>query len=130
MICETEESRSANVKPIAAKFRGGTIPYESGGGKDNISCLTNLNNRVSSDFKVDGPGAFDVRGSYAHPAGGSECNANVGDQVPIGEVKKTGFWTDFITEKVGTIEISRLGKYTLTVKGVRIGGVAVMDLGS
>ena len=46
------------------------------------------------------------------------------------KVKDTGGWTNFITEKLGTVKIDRAGSYTLSVKPQKMPGSAVMNLQS
>ena len=44
------------------------------------------------------------------------------------KVRATGQWTDFVTDELGTLDIARAGKYTLTVKANTMPGYAVMNL--
>jgi len=113
-----------------AAVHGRTARYESGGGKDNIGYWTDAGDWVSWNFDVTKPGTFDVQITFAcaRGSGGSEYDAVVGDQRLSGTIKETGSWTNFITEKVGTMKLTKPGKYTLSVKPTKKPRSAVMNL--
>jgi alpha-L-fucosidase len=131
---KTQQAKDGSVMLRAANavVCGKAARYESGGGKDNIGYWTNPQDYVVWDLKVSKPGMFDVviTLACANGAGGSEYIVTVVGQELAGKVKDTGGWTNFVTEKLGTVKIDRAGSYTLSVKPQKMPGSAVMNLQS
>jgi len=120
------------LKASNATVHGDTARYESGGGKDNIGFWTDPQDYVTWDFKVTTTGRFNVEITFACSpgSGGSEYSVSVAEQELIGTVRETGSWTEFVSEKLGTVKISKAGVYTLTVKPKTMPRGAVMNLKS
>ncbi len=123
---------SVSLKAMNAVVRGKNARYESGGGKDNIGYWTNPADYVIWRFNVTKPGTFNVEVSLAcaDGTGGSEYVLAVGGQEIAGIVKDTGGWTSFVTEKLGTLKLTKAGTYTLSVKPKTMPRGAVMNLKS
>jgi alpha-L-fucosidase len=123
---------SVNLKAMNAVVRGEYARYESGGGKDNIGYWTNPADYVIWRFNVTKPGTFNVEMSQAcaDGSGGSKYVLAVGAQELAGIVKDTGGWTSFVTEKLGTLKLTKAGTYTLSVKPKTMPSFAVMNLKS
>ena len=123
---------SVILKASDATVHGSTARYESGGGKDNIGYWTNPQDYVTWEFKVNKPGSFTVEMTFACSPGngGSEYSVSVAEQELNGTIRETGSWTDFVSEKLGTVKISKAGVYTLTVKPKTMPRGAVMNLKS
>jgi alpha-L-fucosidase len=123
---------SVNLKAGNAVVRGTNAKYESGGGKDNIGFWTNPADYVIWRFKVNKTGTFDVAVTLACAAGsgGSNYVLAVGGQELAGTVKDTGGWTNFVTEKLGTVNITKPGTYNLSLKPKSMPHGAVMNLKS
>jgi hypothetical protein len=120
------------LKASDAVVRGTNARYESGGGKDNIGFWTNPNDYVIWRFKITTTGTFNAEVTFACApgSGGSKYILAVGGQELAGIVKDTGGWTSFVTEKLGTLKITRPGTYNLSVKPKSMPRGAVMNLKS
>jgi len=123
---------SVILKSSNATVHGDTARYESGGGRDNIGFWTNSQDFVTWDFKVNTPGSFNVEITFACSPGngGSEYSVSIAEQELGGTIRETGSWTDFVSEKLGTVKISKAGVYTLAVKPKTMPRGAVMNLKS
>ena len=123
---------SVNLKASNAVVRGANARYESGGGKDNIGYWTNPADYVIWRFKLNKTGTYDVAVTSACAAGsgGSEYVVSVAGQELAGTVKDTGGWTSFVTEKLGTVNITKPGTYNLSLKPKSMPRGAVMNLKS
>ena len=123
---------SLNLKASNAVVRGANARYESGGGKDNIGYWTNPDDYVIWRFKVIKTGTFNAEVTFACDAGsgGSKYILTVGGQELAGTVKDTGGWTSFVTEKLGTVKITKPGTYNLSLKPKSMPRGAVMNLKS
>jgi len=115
-----------------ARVHGTSARYESGGGKDNIGYWSNPSDYVTWPFEVTKPGTFNVEVTFActQGAAGSEYTISVAEQELAGKVTDTGSWTNFATEKLGTLKITKAGTYTLSLKPKTMPGSAVMNLKS
>ena len=120
------------LKASDAVVRGTNARYESGGGKNNIGYWTNPDDYVIWRFKVTKTGTFNASMTFACAAGsgGSKYILAVGGQELAGIVKDTGGWTSFVTEKLGTVKITKPGTYNLSVKPKSMPRGAVMNLKS
>jgi len=129
---EQTEDGSVILKAAEAIVHGHTARYESGGGKDNIGYWTDAEDYVTWRFKVTTPGTFDVEITYACAGGvgGSEYTVAVAEQELGGTVSNTGSWTNFVAERLGTIEITKVDNYTVYVKPRTMPHGAVMNLKS
>lgn len=85
---------------------------------------------ASWEFEVTKPGKFEVEAlqGCGTGSGGSEVEFAVGDQKLVMTVQDTGHFQNFVPRNVGTIEINKPGRHSLTVKPLKKPGVAVMDL--
>jgi alpha-L-fucosidase len=117
---------SLTLRAVEADLHGETLRYEEGHGKDNIGYWTNAKDWVSWDIEVKQPGNFDVVITYAADkgSGDSEYSVAVGKQSVAGKVEVTGSWATFISQRIGTIEVARAGRYSLTVKPTKQVGAA------
>lgn len=85
---------------------------------------------ASWEFQVTKPGKFEIEAlqGCGTGSGGSEVEFAVGDQKVVMTVQDTGHFQNFVRRNIGTIEINKPGRHTLTVKPLKKPGVAVMDL--
>jgi len=123
-------------KPITlhagdAFTHGEKIRYESGSGKDNIGFWTDPNDWVDWILRVSQPATFEVEMTFACPdvSAGSEFLLEVAGQQLSGKVQGTGSWTQFKTEKLGTVKLSE-DRHSLAVKAKDLVGEGVMNLQS
>jgi alpha-L-fucosidase len=130
VVIPQAEDGSIRLEARDAVVRGTNARYESGGGKDNIGFWTNPDDYVIWRFDVTKTGTFKVKIAFACASGaeGSEYVLGVGGQRFAGKVKDTGGWTNFITEELGTIKITKPGSYNLSVKPKAMPRGAVMNL--
>ena len=121
---------SVTLKGAEAALHGGTIRFE--GDKNCIGFWTNAGDSVSWAFKLEKPGTFTVELTYAcdKSSGGSTFAVAVGGQKLEGKIEPTGDWTAFKTVTLGTLELAKPGKQTLTVKAKTKPKLAVMNLRS
>ena len=121
---------SVALKGAEAALHGGTIRFESD--KNCVGFWTNAGDSASWAFTLDKPGTFSVELTYAcdKGSGGSTFTVAVGGQTLEGKVESTGDWTTFSTLKLGTLELAKPGKQTLTVKPMQKPKLAVMNLRS
>jgi hypothetical protein len=61
---------------------------------------------------------------------GSDYDVTVADQTLQGKVENTGDWNKFVTRSLGTVTLSKAGRYTLSVKPTAMPHGAVMNLES
>jgi len=129
---EQAKDGSITLQAEDARVHGTSARYESGGGKDNIGYWSNPSDYVTWPFEVTKPGTFNVEIIFAcaQGTGGSEYTLSVAEQELAGTVKDTGGWTNFATEKLGTVKITKPGTYTLSLKPKTMPGSAVMNLKS
>jgi alpha-L-fucosidase len=112
----------------------GSAQYESGNGHDNIGFWTNPSDTVTWQIAVRDQAAYQVSVTYACQPGseGSEYVVTLGmrggGNTVTGKVEATGSWVDFRTEKLGTFEQIKPGRYTVTVKPTSMPRGAVMNL--
>ncbi|MDH4239629.1 MAG: alpha-L-fucosidase [Phycisphaerae bacterium] len=132
IVIPQAEDGSIVLKASDAVVRGTNARYESGGGKDNIGYWTNPDDYVIWRFKVNKTETFNVAVTLACAtgSGGSEYVLAVGGQELAGTVKDTGDWTSFVTEKLGTVKITKPGTYNLSLKPKSMPRGAVMNLKS
>ena len=76
------------------------------------------------------PGRFEVEilQGCGPESGGSEVEFTVAGQTLTTTVEETGGFQKFARRKIGTVNIAKPGKYTLSVKPRTKPGRAVMDL--
>lgn len=98
--------------------------------KQAIGYWTNPKDTVRWDFVVQKPGTFNVEIELAceDPSAGSTYEVSIGSQRIQGTVPKTGGWNKFVTVQLGSIQIAKAGKTTLTVTPVNKTGLGVMNL--
>ena len=106
--------------------------YEEGDGKDNIGFWDGEDTTVSWTVPIEAPGAYTVEVVFAadHAADGHDYAVRIAEQEVLGTVHKTGGWTDFVTEEIGTLTIARRGRYLLSVepRRKRSRGAPLMNL--
>ncbi|MBN2473628.1 MAG: alpha-L-fucosidase [Pirellulales bacterium] len=114
-----------------ASTHGERIRYESGSGKDNLGFWTSPEDWADWVLRITKPGTFEVEVTYACPnvSAGSEYVIEVAGTRLAGKVQGTGSWTQFKTEKLGTVKLPA-DRLTLSVKAKNLVGEGVMNLQS
>jgi hypothetical protein len=105
----------ANLANIDNPSYGDKTRLENVGRERHIGYWLDSRTTVQWDFKVDKPGEFDVFATYASVADSSFDLDFSGEKLSC-DVSKTGGYRDFKEVKLGTVEISKAGKNTVTVK--------------
>ena len=118
---------TVTLKATDAAIHGKQAKLEGNG---NIGYWTNHEDTVSWEFLVSAPGAFSVEVEYACEKGaaGSTYAVRAGDREIEGKVNETGSWTQYTTEKIGTLSLDKPGKTTISVVPKTMPGYAVMNL--
>ena len=127
----------AALNTITAQARGaeihGTGPaYERGRDRDCIGLWSNEEAWVSWEVEIGSSGVYEVGilqavvGSEA----GSEYLVTIDDKQLAGVVRDTGDWGRFIEVKLGEVEITKSGRYTLALKPTKKAKTYVMNLRS
>jgi alpha-L-fucosidase len=116
----------ADVVGTRAKLeKKGANPY-------NIGYWTNVGDIVQWQARIDKPGKFEVVLSYScdPTSAGSEYDLEFGDQKIHSTIVGTTSFLDFHSISLGTLEISKTGSITVTVRPTKKPKLAVMDLRS
>ncbi|MEX2215012.1 MAG: carbohydrate-binding protein [Phycisphaeraceae bacterium] len=115
-----------------ATIHGTTAKLEQTNGHDRVGFWSDVNDYVTWDYTATRPGTYELILTYAASAGSaktaSEIAITLGDQTLTATLDNTGSWYRYRTLTVGTIRMPSSGKHTLTVKGTKKIGGAVMNL--
>ncbi|MGD0655483.1 MAG: alpha-L-fucosidase [Thermoguttaceae bacterium] len=145
VVLEIEGSPEIEQQPMITQAADGTISlpaseadihgnaqYEKGENRDNIGYWTDKNAWVSWDFVLKTPGRFEVEITFActDDEAGSEYTIAVGKEKVEGKVDGTNDWGNFVSRKIGTINLSAPGQFTLSVRPNSMPKGAVMNLKS
>jgi arylsulfatase A-like enzyme len=119
----TLHARTAQVHGVQLRFE--PLPH-----KYTLGYWTRGDDWVSWDFQVDKPGTFAVEIVQACGSGqgDSEVEFSVGEQTLKVVVEDTGDFRNFKARTIGTIQLDKVGRSTLTVKVKSKAKAAVMDL--
>jgi arylsulfatase A len=119
----TLDASKADVHGVMLRFE--PLPH-----KNTLGYWVRPEDWAEWDFTVTKPGTFKVEAlqGCGKGSGNSEVEFAVGDQKIVMTVQDTGHFQNFVPRQIGTIEISKPGRHTLTVKPLKKPGVAVMDL--
>jgi arylsulfatase A len=115
-----------------AEVHGLQLRYEPLPHKNTLGFWMRGDDWASWEFTVAKPGEFSVEvlQGCGKGQGGSEVAIAVGDQSLSFSVEDTGHFQNFKARTVGQINVSKPGRYTLTVKAKKKAAAAVMDLRS
>jgi arylsulfatase A len=113
-----------------ADIHGVMVRYEPLPHKNTIGFWVREDDWVSWDFQLKSPGEFqmEIVQGCGQGSGGSEVDFTVADQTVRIKVQETGGFQKFVTRRIGTIRLARVGRFTLAVKPRTRAGPAVMDL--
>ena len=99
-----------------ARIHGATPKYEHSGAKDQIGYWNGAADFVSWNIKVTKPGTYAVEIAYSCTTSGSAFTVEVGGQKLAGTSTSTGSWSEYRTDKLGTVNFDKPGSYELSVK--------------
>ncbi|MBS0263351.1 MAG: sulfatase-like hydrolase/transferase [Planctomycetes bacterium] len=119
----TLPGRTADVHGVMLRFE--PLPH-----KNTLGFWVRPDDWASWEFQVQTPGKFQVEivQGCGNGSGGSEVEFAVGDQKIVMTVQETGGFQNWRRREIGSLNIDRAGRHTLTVKPLKKPGVAVMDL--
>ena len=101
-----------------ARIHGETPKYEHSGAKDQIGYWNGATDFVSWNIKVTKPGTYAVEIAYSCTTSASEFTVEVGGQKLPGTSTSTGSWSEYRTDKLGTVNFDKPGSYELSVKPI------------
>jgi alpha-L-fucosidase len=119
------------LKAADAELIGNSIRTETkNGGELNIGYWTNAKDYAQWPVLLTKAGSYTVEATFACAPGseGSEVTLTVGDQDYSATVEATQSWDDFVTERVGEIDISTTGPVNFVLKAASMPHGAVVNL--
>jgi hypothetical protein len=113
-----------------AEVHGTMLRYEPLPHKTTLGYWVNATDWTSFEFTVSQPGTFtvEVLQGCGKGQGGSEVEVAVGEQKLTFTVEDTGHFQNFKARDIGTVNIDKPGRYSLTVKPLKKAAAAVMDV--
>jgi hypothetical protein len=119
----TLAAKSADVHGVMLRFE--PLPH-----KNTLGYWVRADDWASWEFDLTRPGKFrvEILQGCGTGSGGSEVEFAVGDQKLAVTVEETGGFQKFVRREIGTIDLARAGRQTLTVRPLKKPGAAVMDL--
>lgn len=121
------EDLSITLQARDSIVHGRTLRYEYRPDKNTLGYWDNEKDWVSWDFELKKPGKFIVFVMHAS-FGGSEIEIAVDDQKLNWTTKNTGGFHTFTFLEVGTLNLTKPGPLSLTLKPTKKVGGAIMDL--
>jgi arylsulfatase A-like enzyme len=121
---------SITMPARTALVSGVMLRYEPLPHKDTLGFWVNKDDYATFDFTVETPGRYSVEilQGCGNKSGGAEVEIAAGSEKVAFTVKETGGFQNFEARTVGTLELAKAGRHTLTVKARTKPGPAVMDL--
>ena len=111
-----------------AEMHGAQVQIEQRGDQANIGFWDKAGDWVSWKVKLDQPGTFAVSADCAGAAGDTEFAVEVDGQTVRGQAIATKTWDDYVTVKLGDLEIRTPGLHTVTVRPANPGAWLPMNL--
>jgi arylsulfatase A-like enzyme len=113
-----------------AQVFGSQLRFEAQPHKDTLGFWTKVDDWASWDFELSKPGTFraEVLQGCGRGQGGSEVVIAIGGSVVSFIIEDTGGFQQFKARDVGTVQIDKPGRHTLTVRSKSKAAAAVMDL--
>jgi len=118
---------------LPAKFaavHGTQLRYEPLPHKNTLGFWVDANDHASWDLTVATPGRFEVEvlQGCGKGQGGSSVEVSIAEQTLPMTVEDTGHFQNFVPRTIGTVELTKPGRYTLTIKTKTKAKAAVMDV--
>lgn len=113
----------------AAVF-GTQLRYEPLPHKNTLGFWVDANDYATWDLTVSTPGGFEVEvlQGCGKGQGGSMVEVSIAAQSLLMTVEDTGHFQNFVPRVIGTIELTKPGRYTLVIKPKTKAKAAVMDV--
>ena len=117
-----ESDGSILLKAIDADLHGAQILYEEGPDNDDLGRWTEAGDWAEWYFEAAAAGTYAVEITYSCDKGlaGSAFELALADQKLAGKTRDTGAWKNFRTAGLGTLKVKTAGRYTLSVKPVKL----------
>lgn len=127
---EQADDGTIRLPAETADIHGVMIRYEPLPHKDTIGYWVRGDDWVSWDFLVSRPGRFavEILQGCGTGSGGSQVDVSVAGQTLTTTVEETGGFQDFVARTIGTVQINKPGRYTISFKPRGQPKRAVMDL--
>ncbi len=118
------------LKARDARVHGGKLRYEDAPQKDTLGFWTQADDWAEWEFEAPHAGKFAVEllQGCGKGSGGATVAVTVADQTLTMKVEETGHFQRFVPRTIGTVNLDKPGRYTLTIKATAKPGAAVMDL--
>jgi arylsulfatase A len=118
---------------LAAKYadvHGTQLRYEPLPHKNTLGFWVDAKDYATWEFTVTTPGRFEIEvlQGCGKGQGGSTVDVIVGEQTATMTVEDTGHFQNFVPRTIGTVDITKPGRHTLTIKPKTKAKAAVMDV--
>jgi hypothetical protein len=116
-------ARTADVHGVMLRFE--PMPH-----KNTLGFWVRKEDWAEWAIEVTKPGRYEleVHQGCGNGSGGAQVDWSIADQTISMTVQETGGFQNFLPRRIGTLNFSRPGRYTLTVKPQTKPGPAVMDV--
>ena len=101
--------------PKQANLHGG-LKLETNGGMDDIGWFFGMKDWVEWTTDIPRSGNYEVSISVSTPNVGADLQVEIGDQVLLGHIAKTGDWINFKPVVLGTMRLGQAGNTTVNVR--------------
>jgi arylsulfatase A len=125
-----DKSGSVILPASTAEVHGVMLRYEPLPHKNTLGFWVRQDDWAHWEFHVQEAGEFriEVQVGCGNGSGGSDVEFRIGEQSWLLTVPETGGFQQFVTRDLGSLAISRPGRYRLEVRARSKPGPAVMDL--
>lgn len=116
---------------LDSRVEGKQAKLETHPGNHRIGFWANIDDSVVWDFKRSNCGMVSVELTYSLAGKSSDVEVSIGGSDPVrGTIASTGSWYCYTTVKLGRVYMEKDSATTVTVKGLKKSGGAVMNLKS
>jgi len=121
---------SVTLAAKTADVHGVMVRYEPLPHKNTLGFWVRADDWVSWEFDINQPQTFrvEILQGCGTGSGGSQVEFAVGDQKLMVTIEETGGFQNFVHREIGTMNLDKRGRHTLTARPRSKPGPAVMDL--
>src|SRR5579872_4783775 len=122
--------RQRHSRTKTADVHGVMVRYEPLPHKNTLGFWVRADDWVSWEFDINQPQTFrvEILQGCGTGSGGSQVEFAVGDQKLMVTIEETGGFQNFVHREIGTMNLDKRGRHTLTARPRSKPGPAVMDL--
>jgi alpha-L-fucosidase len=115
-----------------AEIEGSSAKLETRDGVPNVGYWTDAGDKVQWKVNITQPGKFMVEMTLACDPDSNGCEFNIiaGKEKLTGKIEATKSWSDFVTVKVGSLNLAKAGPTVIVIQPTKKPGAAVMNLRS